>query len=789
MGKLTEKDIILIYSNSKNAEAAEQLIDLFNQRLESARVKMRQYLIDTLDHLYTFVGLVSPDGILMKINNAALDAADIGEDEIIGKPFAETIWWEHSPEMQSRVRDAIHGALIGETIREELTIQVSSGEQRIVDFVLSPLFDVEGELLYLIPVANDITEQRRTESELEDNRRFTERIVTTIPQIMYIFDIRERHNVYSNDKIGTILGYSVEEIQALGDQLFPTLMNPQDLARLQSYYAGIMEGKDSQIFEIEYDMQAKDSTWHTFHSRETVFMRDADGRVVQILGIAEDVTERKQAELALQASERRFRKVFEDAPVGMAIGTGKGDSHPVQVNRTLTEFLGRSRQELESWTAHEMLEIITHPEDLDEEMLYVQEIDENKRDGYRIEKRFNIPSGETVWGELSTLVLRDAQGEILQTISLIVESTRRKEAEQALRYSESLYRTLMQNLPNTAILVFNHELRYLLVEGRLLDQVDYDKERMEGATVQDVLPEESYAVLEPYYRKALNGEDHHFIRVTPDGRHYDSHFSPLPTSKGMSGGMVMIQDITRWIDAEQQKLTFELEKERSHILSEFITKASHEFRTPLAIINTSSYMGSRVKNVEKIATYMANIQEQVMTISVLIDRMIMMTQLNNIRELEFASHSVDQLVEQAFITHIQPAETKSIRLKREFIAEDVQVQVDERRFIEALSEILINAIQHTPDDSQITCRIDQDENNVLIEISDEGKGILPEQLPYIFDQFYRGDSAHSTRGLGLGLAIAQRILKLHGGMIEVEPTAGNNEPQGSTFRILLPLIR
>jgi signal transduction histidine kinase len=99
--------------------------------------------------------------------------------------------------------------------------------------------------------------------------------------------------------------------------------------------------------------------------------------------------------------------------------------------------------------------------------------------------------------------------------------------------------------------------------------------------------------------------------------------------------------------------------------------------------------------------------------------------------------------------------------------------------------VLNNALRHTPTGGTITIRSRRLDDHALIEIADTGAGIHPEDLPHIFERFYRSDKAGTTRGFGLGLAIARNIIEQHQGTIEVESEPGT----GSTFRIVVPLSR
>lgn len=122
-----------------------------------------QNLQAILDQTFQFIGLLSTDGIVLKANRAALNFSGIEELEVIGRPFWETPWWSHSPELQQQLQDAILRAAGGEFMRFEVTHPDQDGNLHYVDFSLSPITDSTGHVVQLIPEGRDITELKKAE--------------------------------------------------------------------------------------------------------------------------------------------------------------------------------------------------------------------------------------------------------------------------------------------------------------------------------------------------------------------------------------------------------------------------------------------------------------------------------------------------------------------------------------------------------------------------------------------------------------------------------------------------
>lgn len=150
--------------------------DIREQRkTELAIRESEQFLRRTLDSLFVFAGVCSPDGILIEANRPALLAAGLQPSDVIGKPFEETYWWSYSKEVQRDLRDAIHRAAKGETIRYDVEVRLEEDVRLPIDFQLTPMRDEDGNITHLVPSAIDITERLSA-----DQRLATEHAVTHI---------------------------------------------------------------------------------------------------------------------------------------------------------------------------------------------------------------------------------------------------------------------------------------------------------------------------------------------------------------------------------------------------------------------------------------------------------------------------------------------------------------------------------------------------------------------------------------------------------------------------------
>ncbi|HVF94463.1 MAG TPA: PAS domain-containing protein, partial [Sphingomonas sp.] len=179
--------------------------------------------------------------------------------------------------------------------------------------------DAAGRPVSAIGVLFDVSPRRRAEEALRESEAFTRRISEIAPSILYVYDLKDRRSIWANRGMTTVLGYSAEQIAAIGDRLIRELMHPDDLGPYKEHLALIATLEDGQSAEVRYRLKRPDGEWVWLHSQDMVFRRDADGRPRQIIGAAIDVTQQEAATAALRQSEERYRALFEAMEQGFCI--------------------------------------------------------------------------------------------------------------------------------------------------------------------------------------------------------------------------------------------------------------------------------------------------------------------------------------------------------------------------------------------------------------------------------------------------------------------------------------
>ena len=221
--------------------------------------------------------------------------------------------------------------------------------------------------------------------------------------------------------------------------------------------------------------------------------------------------------------------------------------------------------------------------------------------------------------------------------------------------------------------------------------------------------------------------------------------------------------------------------------TDLVAWIGHDLQTPLASMRArlEALADGAVEDAETARRYLASAQRDVQSLSVLIDDLFQVTQLDSGGlPLEPADASLSDLISDTLESFSELAARKGVTLEGHAEPGLDPVHMDTPLIGRVLNNLLANAIRHTPSGGRIEIAARRTEAGAEVTVTDDGEGIRLEDLPHVFDRFYRADRSRSrlTGGAGLGLAIARGIIQAHGGEIDVESTLGS----GSRFQFTLP---
>lgn len=230
--------------------------------------------------------------------------------------------------------------------------------------------------------------------------------------------------------------------------------------------------------------------------------------------------------------------------------------------------------------------------------------------------------------------------------------------------------------------------------------------------------------------------------------------------------------------------TMARELSRTEMLrSDFIANVSHEFKTPLASIEGyASLMMDPDLSPEKRAAYAEKVAASAHRLSVLTEQTLLLSQLDNRDDLpEREAFSLDESLRRMVLAHELEWSDRNIEIDVDLA--EVQIRAERNLLSLIWENLMTNALKHTPDGGRIGVSLHEEGGNAVVSIEDSGEGMPPEVLERVFERFYQGDSSRSKEGVGLGLSIAKRTAKLHGGSISAKSEPG----RGTTFTVVLPL--
>jgi signal transduction histidine kinase/ActR/RegA family two-component response regulator len=350
-------------------------------------------------------------------------------------------------------------------------------------------------------------------------------------------------------------------------------------------------------------------------------------------------------------------------------------------------------------------------------------------------------------------------------------------------------------------------------------QTEKSGKDINGLSLFSVFPEIEMRGLADYYRQVLLGESrvlshsfHQYLLAMPapspdsgmEMMQQTCRIAPLIEAGNIVGTITIIEDVTDRVIRElelkarlkEKELLLKSElaarrlaEENSRVKDEFLATVSHEIRAPLNAIKGWSLILRRgpvdkqtfnhaLDTIDRNVTAQSELIEDLLDISRMVTGQLAL-ELNAVDLVEILNSAIDSMS--------PTLGAKELKLNRTFGSKASFVLADRERIQQVFWNLLSNAIKFTPANGSIEVVLLEDENFVSISVRDNGIGISPEFLPFVFDQFRQGDGGKRRRhgGLGLGLSIVKNLVALHGGSVGAESPG---EGQGTSFTVTLPRL-
>ncbi|MCC5607127.1 PAS domain S-box protein [Nostoc sp. CHAB 5834] len=581
-------------------------------------------------------------------------------------------------------------------------------------------------------------------------------------------------------------------------ETFQKCVYPEDRQSVMQGIAHALEQKSD--YNDEFRIVRSDQSVHWI-SAKGKFIYDDRKQAVRMIGVCMETTVCKQAE---ESTRELTTQVQEQANILNAILTASVDHIYIFNGRGCYQYVSRDGATILGLKPQDIVGKTL--QDLDVPLDLIEQVDNQRqavmKTGQPIKDECKYVTADGVhYYEYILTPLRNSNQNIEGVITVSRDITEHKRAEKILRESEARFRRLFEsNLIGVA---------FWNMDGFILDANDAFLQ-LAGYTRDDAtLGKINWRELTPIEYKDLDDRALLEVETTGVSKIYEKEYlqrdgKRVPIVLGVAllndsknNGVAFVLDITdrKSVEKERDRLLEREMKARKEaeiankVKDEFLAVLSHELRTPLnSVLGWSKLLRTRnfdekttkhaLETIERNAKLQTQLIEDLLDVS-----RILQGKLN----LNICPVNLVMVIEAALETVQLAAQAKSIQIQTIFDPTLGQVMGDSNRLQQVVWNLLSNAVKFTPAGGWIEIRLMEVGNQAQIQVSDTGKGISPEFLPYVFDYFRQADST-STRafgGLGLGLAIVRKVVEMHGGNVQAESPG---EGSGTTFTVEIPLL-
>lgn len=684
--------------------------------------------------------------------------------EVIGKKALDVF-----PELVNQKYPALLEKVFTEGIvyREKESVAYVQGNDGMkkfyLDFEYSPLFEKGGSISGIMITVNDVTQNVEARLQLEDAEERLRLAAEGTELATWDLNLKTRQIVYS-PRLAAIFGQP--ESALLTHPQMRTLIHPEDIHSIVE--PAFSKALETGIYHYDARVLYPDQTIHWIRTQGKVIFGE-NKEPVRMLGTARNITEQKANEEKVQQLAAIVQS-SDDAIISKRIDsivTSWNDAAQRMFLYTAAEMIGQS-----------ILRII--PKDKQNEEY---EIIESLKKGNRIEHfetQRITKDGRLLDISLTISPLKDNNGRVIGASKIIRDITKQKEAEKIINESEQKFRLLADSMPQFIwtsdpkghLNYFNKTVYDY--SGLSIDQIS------EAGWLQIVHADDREENIRQWMQAVETGEpfllEHRFRRYDGEYRWQLSRAIPQKDEKG---------NIQMWVGTSTD---IDDLKKHDQQKDDFIKMASHELKTPVTTIKGYVQLLLKMNSDGKdpfLASSLQTINRQIFKLTKLITDLLDVTKIETgslelKKEHFFIGDIVKEIAEELETT----AETHAVTIHRH---SNPAVYADRDRIAQVFTNLFTNAIKYSPKAKEIIIDIDTQADNTIISVKDFGIGMSQNDLPRIFERFYRvaGKDEKTFPGFGIGLFIVKEIITLHGGKVWAE----SEKDKGSVFYVLLPVNR
>jgi PAS domain S-box-containing protein len=581
-------------------------------------------------------------------------------------------------------------------------------------------------------------------------------------------------------------GYSAHEISG---QSFTTIVPEDNRKHENEIFRRIQRGERTDNYECR--RVRKDG--RTIEISLTCLpLRDDNGNVVAVLSICNDITERRR----LEAAERD--QLF----LSTIISSAEDAIVSKDLNGIVTTW-NKGAERIFGYRADEMIgrpiAVLIPADHPDEEPQILERI----RRGERIEHyetRRRRKDGQIIEVSVTISPIRDRIGRVIGASKIARDITERKRWQRA-EVAESFLGALVDSADD-AIIAKNLDGIVTSWNPAAEKLFGYAAEEIVGKPITVLFPEDHADEEAHILQRIRRGEriDHYQTRRRrKDGQliEVEQTISPIRDNlERIIGASNITRDITEQKRAEvrerdalrQAHEARRQAEDASRAKDDFLATISHELRTPMtAIMGWSRMMMTGQLPPERMQQAIETIDRNAQAQAQLIEDLLDISRIVSGRlRIEFKPVDMAAIVAAAVESVRPAAEAKRIRIQTVLSSGAGPILGDEQRLQQVVWNLLTNAIRFTPKEGFIEIHLQRIESQIEVRVTDNGMGIKPEFIPYVFDRFTQADTTitRSRGGLGMGLAIVKSLVEVHGGIVSA---SSEGEGKGATFVMKLPV--
>ncbi|GHO55856.1 PAS domain S-box protein [Ktedonobacter robiniae] len=413
--------------------------------------------IEDLDGLLSRIGVLTPEGIVLEVNEVPLAYAQIRREEVIGQPLAEARWWSFYPTSQEQLRAAIARARRGETVHFETVVHPKKGIDHHLQVAITPHMDADHHVEYLVFAGLDITARKRAEQQLKESEQSLRVLAETLPQLVWVVG-PDGLNEYVNQRCCDYLGLTAEHMQSNPWAHLP-FIHPDDRAGSQALWQHALD--TGTMYEHEERLRNGQNGAYRWFLTRGMPMRDDTGQILKWFGTSTDIEDQKRIEEVLRQSQERIRALIDSNIIGI-VSLEEEEDVLVDANEAFLHLTGYTREDVRSKTLTRAKIIAP------EQPLFQHALQELAERGQHtpIETEVVCKDGSLLPIVTGSILLQKGPRQI---ISFVLDNSARKELERRKDDFISMASHELRN-PLTALKLQTSLLHRQLVKQGTLDQ-------------------------------------------------------------------------------------------------------------------------------------------------------------------------------------------------------------------------------------------------------------------------------------------------------------------------------